>query len=296
MNPKLIDGKATAADITSEIKKRVSELVQAGHPPPGITVLLIGDRTDSATYVSMKQRACQDIGFVSNIIKYPKDVDEDQIVKKLNELNSDPLVHGILVQLPLPPHLDEKRITGLISIEKDVDGFHVINMGKLAMKGHEPNTVPCTPKGCLELLKRYSIPISGKNAVVLGRSNIVGIPMALLLLNENATVTICHSKTENIPEICRTADILVAAIGRAQYVKRDWIKPGATIIDVGMNSIPDATKKSGYRLVGDVDPDAYDVAGMYTPVPGGVGPMTVAMLMQNTLNSALKWYATTAHE
>jgi len=195
-------------------------------------------------------------------------------------------VHGILVQLPLPKHMDEEKILAAISIEKDVDGFHPENIGKLAMKGHEPLFVPCTPKGCIELLKRSGVDPSGKNAVVVGRSNIVGMPAAMLLMGANATVTVVHSKTQNPKKICREADIIVAACGSAEMVKRDWVKPGAVVIDVGTNGVEDKTKKSGYRLVGDVDyENVRKVASKITPVPGGVGPMTIAMLLSNTLAS-----------
>jgi 5,10-methylene-tetrahydrofolate dehydrogenase/methenyl tetrahydrofolate cyclohydrolase len=203
------------------------------------------------------------------------------------ELNANPEVHGILVQLPLPGHIDEEEILGAIRLEKDVDGFHPINIGRLSMKRREPLFVPCTPKGCIELLKRTGVQIPGKRAVVLGRSNIVGLPVAMLLMHNNATVTICHSHTLDLPGIVREADILVAAVGRAEMVRGDWVKPGAVVIDVGMNAVNDPTSEKGYRLTGDVAFDEVkEVAAAITPVPGGVGPMTIAMLLRNTLDSA----------
>jgi 5,10-methylene-tetrahydrofolate dehydrogenase/methenyl tetrahydrofolate cyclohydrolase len=203
------------------------------------------------------------------------------------ELNANPEVHGILVQLPLPKHLAEEPVLRAIGIEKDVDGFHPINIGRLAMKGRKPMAVPCTPAGCIELLDRYGIEIEGKEAVVLGRSNIVGLPVAMLLLHRNATITICHSRTQDLAGTCRRADILIAAVGRPEMVKGDWVKPGAAVIDVGINRVDDPAAKRGYRLVGDVDfEEVNEVAGYLTPVPGGVGPMTIAMLLRNTLTAA----------
>jgi 5,10-methylene-tetrahydrofolate dehydrogenase/methenyl tetrahydrofolate cyclohydrolase len=205
----------------------------------------------------------------------------------VRRLNADPEVSGILVQLPMPAHIDEERVLSLINIEKDVDGFSPLNIGRLAQKGREPLFVPCTPYGCIYLLERSGVQIEGANAVVLGRSNIVGMPAALLLIGRNATVTVCHSRTQDLPRVIRNADILIAAIGKAEFVRGDWVKPGAAVIDVGINSRPDATRKSGYRLVGDVKFDEVkEVAGFITPVPGGVGPMTIAMLMRNTARAA----------
>jgi len=205
----------------------------------------------------------------------------------VKRLNGDPNIHGILVQLPLPRHLDEEKILSAISLEKDVDGFHPINIGRLSMKGRKPLFVPCTPSGCIELLVRSGVEIEGQEAVILGRSNIVGLPVSMLLLHRNATITICHSRTQDLPGTCRRADILIAAVGRPKMVKGDWVKPGAAVIDVGINRVDDPTAKRGYRLVGDVDFDEVnEVAGYLTPVPGGVGPMTIAMLMWNTLAGA----------
>eukprot|EP01122_Echinamoeba_exundans_P014191 TRINITY_DN6378_c0_g1_i2.p1 TRINITY_DN6378_c0_g1~~TRINITY_DN6378_c0_g1_i2.p1 ORF type:complete len:332 (+),score=83.91 TRINITY_DN6378_c0_g1_i2:74-997(+) len=290
-DPRIIDGNAIAAKVRAEVAEAVNKLKESGHRAPGIAVLLVGDRTDSSTYVRMKKQACEQVGFVFQLIQLPSTTSEEEIIQHVRKFNEDRSIHGILVQLPLPIHVNETRVLDEVHREKDVDGFHPLNIGQLAMKGYEPAFVSCTPKGCLELLLRENIPIAGKHAVVIGRSNIVGIPMSLLLLKQNATVTVCHSRTENLPELVKQADIVVAAIGRPLFVQKEWIKPGATIIDVGINSVPDASRKTGYRLVGDVDKEAYDVAGRYTPVPGGVGPMTVAMLLQNTLLAAQKWYA-----
>eukprot|EP01121_Diplochlamys_sp_Union-15-3_P013413 TRINITY_DN4157_c0_g1_i3.p1 TRINITY_DN4157_c0_g1~~TRINITY_DN4157_c0_g1_i3.p1 ORF type:complete len:329 (-),score=75.22 TRINITY_DN4157_c0_g1_i3:64-951(-) len=289
-NPKFIDGIGIAKKIRKEVKADVEKLLQGGKKPPGIGVVLVGDRPDSATYVRMKEKACKEVGINFFLHKYPAQVTEQEIVNTIQELNKNDNVHGILVQLPLSPHINEKNVLEAVSYEKDVDGFHPMNIGHLAMKGHQPKFIPCTPKGCLELLKRENIEIEGKYAVVLGRSNIVGIPMSLLLIDNNATVTVCHSKTKNIEEIVKQADIIVAAVGRAEMVKKEWIKPGAVVIDVGMNTIEDNTRATGKRLIGDVARDAVEVAGRITPVPGGVGPMTVAMLLQNTLISAQSHY------
>jgi 5,10-methylene-tetrahydrofolate dehydrogenase/methenyl tetrahydrofolate cyclohydrolase len=276
-SPVIIDGKATAETIHGELKARVAGLTEKYGRAPGLAVVLVGNRTDSATYVRMKKKACSDIGIKDFGRDLPGDATQEEVLRTVAELNANPDVDGILVQLPLPAHIDENTILDAISHEKDVDGLHPLNVGALATRGRTPSAVACTPKGCIELLKRYKIQIEGKHAVVLGRSNIVGIPVSQLLLKENATVTVCHSKTADIAGVIGTADILVAAIGKANFVKGEWLKPGATVIDVGINSVPDATKKTGYRLVGDVDFESAAVpgrAGAITPVPGGVGPMT----------------------
>jgi methylenetetrahydrofolate dehydrogenase (NADP+)/methenyltetrahydrofolate cyclohydrolase len=287
MTAQLIDGKAIAQKVRDEVKEKVAARAAAGKSQPGLATVLVGERVDSAAYVGMKQKACAELGMTSFHHPVPADVSQEDLEKLVKELNADPKVHGILVQLPLPDHLDEERVLQLINIEKDVDGFSPLNIGRLAQKGREPLFVPCTPYGCIYLLKEAGVQISGANAVVLGRSNIVGMPAALLLVKENATVTVCHSRTKNLADVVRQADILIAAIGRTEMVQGDWIKPGAAVIDVGMNSKPDATKKKGYRLVGDVDFEAAkEVAAFITPVPGGVGPMTIAMLMANTLRAA----------
>ncbi|KAL6208444.1 hypothetical protein ACLB2K_019393 [Fragaria x ananassa] len=290
---KIIDGKAIAQTIRSEIAEEVRHLSQKYGKVPGLAVVIVGSRKDSQSYVSMKRKACAEVGIKSVDIDLPEDVSLDDLIAKVHELNVNPDVHGILVQLPLPRHINEEKVLSEISIEKDVDGFHPLNIGKLAMKGREPLFLPCTPKarhssnGCLELLSRSGISIAGRKAVVVGRSNIVGLPVSLLLLKANATVTIVHSNTPDPETIIREADIIIAAAGQAMMIKGSWIKPGAAIIDVGTNAVDDCSKKSGYRLVGDVDfQEACKVAGWITPVPGGVGPMTVAMLLKNTLDGA----------
>jgi methylenetetrahydrofolate dehydrogenase (NADP+)/methenyltetrahydrofolate cyclohydrolase len=287
MTAQLIDGKVIAQKVREDVAAAVAKRTAAGKPQPTLATVLVGDRVDSATYVASKQKACAELGMGSVSHQLPGDITQEELEKLIKELNSDPKVNGILVQLPLPSHLNEERVLQLISIEKDVDGFSPINIGRLAQKGREPLFVPCTPFGCIYLLEQAGVKIEGANAVVLGRSNIVGMPAALLLIGKNATVTVCHSRTRDLPGVVRQADILIAAIGKTEMVRGDWIKPGAAVIDVGINSKPDATKKSGYRLVGDVNFDeAKEVAGFITPVPGGVGPMTIAMLMRNTLRAA----------
>jgi len=298
MTAQLIDGTAIAQKVRDEVKEKVAKRLAEGKSQPGLATVLVGDRIDSATYVSMKQKACAELGMTSFHHPIPADVTQEDLEKLIKELNADPKVNGILVQLPLPDHLDEESILKLIDLEKDVDGFSPLNIGRLAQKGREPLFVPCTPYGCIYLLKEAGVKIAGANAVVLGRSNIVGMPAALLLIKENATVTVVHSKTKDIPAVLRDADIVIAAIGRTQMVRGDWIKPGAAIIDVGINGIPmlnedgtpvisQKTGKPRQKLVGDVNFDeAKEVAGFITPVPGGVGPMTIAMLMANTLRAA----------
>lgn len=287
MSAALIDGKAIAATIREEIRQDVDEMQSRYGQVPGLATVLVGERKDSETYVRMKKRACAEVGITSFGHVLPADVDQATLLELVAGLNADPAVHGILVQLPLPDHIDDEAVLAAISIEKDVDGFHPLNIGRLSMKRRDPLFVPCTPKGCIELLDRTGIEIAGRHAVVLGRSNIVGLPVAMLLLHRNATLTICHSRTADLPSVVREADILVAAVGRAEMVKGDWIKPGAAIIDVGVNAVDDADDPRGYRLVGDVDfAAASQVAGHITPVPGGVGPMTIAMLLRNTADGA----------
>jgi methylenetetrahydrofolate dehydrogenase (NADP+)/methenyltetrahydrofolate cyclohydrolase len=287
MTAKIIDGRAIATQVREQVKVEVEKRVAAGKSRPGLATVLVGERTDSASYVRMKQKACAELGLESFGSNLPEDVSQEELEKLVRELNADPKVSGVLVQLPLPSHLDEESVLRLIDITKDVDGFSPINIGRLAQKGREPAFVPCTPYGCIYLLEQSGVQIEGANAVVLGRSNIVGMPAALLLVGKNATVTICHSRTKNLPDVVRQADILIAAIGRIEMVRGDWIKPGAAIIDVGINRKDDPTRERGYRLVGDVNyEEAAEVAGWITPVPGGVGPMTIAMLMRNTLRAA----------
>jgi 5,10-methylene-tetrahydrofolate dehydrogenase/methenyl tetrahydrofolate cyclohydrolase len=287
MTAQLIDGKLIAGQVREEVAAQVAKRVAAGKSKPTLATVLVGDRVDSATYVSSKQKACAELGMGSVNHHVPADISQEELEKLIKSLNDDRSVNGILVQLPLPSHLDEERVLQLVGIEKDVDGFSPLNIGRLAQKGREPLFVPCTPYGSIYLLEKSGVPIEGANAVVLGRSNIVGMPAALLLIARNATVTVCHSRTKDLPGVVRNADILIAAIGKTEFVRGDWIKPGAAVIDVGINSKPDSTKKSGYRLVGDVNfEEAKEVAGFITPVPGGVGPMTIAMLMRNTLRAA----------
>jgi methylenetetrahydrofolate dehydrogenase (NADP+)/methenyltetrahydrofolate cyclohydrolase len=287
MTAKIIDGKAIAAGIREEIAAGVDKLVGSGGPRPGLATVLVGEDPASHTYVRMKRKACKELGIESFGHELPMDASQDEVETLVKNLNADPNVHGILVQLPLPSGLDEEAILRAISIEKDVDGFHPINIGRLAQKGRDPLFVPCTPAGCIILLKKAGAELSGARAVVVGRSNIVGMPAALLLVKENATVTICHSRTQDLPGVCREADVLIAAIGRAEMIRGDWIKPGAYVIDVGTNRVDDPSVERGYRLAGDVAFDeAVEVAGAITPVPGGVGPMTITGLLQNTLRSA----------
>lgn len=287
MTAQLIDGKAIAQQLRVQVAAAVTERLAAGKTKPTLATVLVGDRMDSATYVSSKQKACAELGMGSISRNLPGDISQEELEKVVQALDDDPAVHGILTQLPLPFHINEERVLQLISANKDVDGFSPLNIGRLAQKGRAPLFVPCTPAGCIYLLEQAGVQIEGANGVVLGRSNIVGMPAALLLIGKNATVTVCHSRTKNLPDVVRGADILIAAIGKAEFVRGDWIKPGAAIIDVGINSKPDATRKSGYRLVGDVNfEEAKEAAGFITPVPGGVGPMTIAMLMRNTLRAA----------
>jgi 5,10-methylene-tetrahydrofolate dehydrogenase/methenyl tetrahydrofolate cyclohydrolase len=287
MTAQIIDGKAIAQQVRDEVAAAVAERTAAGKQRPTLATVLVGDRQDSAAYVSAKGKACQELGMGSISEHLPADAFQEQVEELVTKLNTDPAVSGILVQLPMPSHINEERVLSLINIEKDVDGFSPINIGRLAQKGRDPLFVPCTPYGCIYLLEKSGVKIEGANAVVLGRSNIVGMPVALLLIGKNATVTVCHSRTRDLPGVVRQADILIAAIGRTEMVRGDWIKPGAAVIDVGINAVPDETKKSGRRLVGDVCfEEAREVAGFITPVPGGVGPMTIAMLMKNTLRAA----------
>jgi methylenetetrahydrofolate dehydrogenase (NADP+) / methenyltetrahydrofolate cyclohydrolase len=287
MTAQIIDGKLIAQQVRDEVAAKVAERTAAGKQKPTLATVLVGDRPDSAAYVASKGKACQELGMGSVSEHLPADATQEQVESLVKRLNADPEISGILVQLPMPSHIDEERVLSLINIEKDVDGFSPINIGRLAQKGRDPLFVPCTPYGCIYLLEKSGVKIEGANTVVLGRSNIVGMPAALLLIGKNATVTVCHSRTKDLPAVVRQADIIIAAIGRTEMVRGDWVKPGAAIIDVGINSVPDATKKSGHRLVGDVCfAEAKEVAGYITPVPGGVGPMTIAMLMKNTLRAA----------
>lgn len=275
---KIIDGKAISAEIREEIKQRTVRLVEKG-VTPGLAVVLVGDDPASAVYVRNKQRACEQVGFYSEQVILPADTEMAELRAVIERLNADSRVHGILVQLPLPPQLDEREVIMLIDPEKDVDAFHPVNVGRIVSGGYR--FAPCTPAGIMQLLRRSGIEVAGRECVVVGRSNIVGKPMALLLLEANGTVTVCHSRTVALPDVCRRADILVCAVGRPGFITADMVKPGATVIDVGINRLPDG------HLVGDVDFAGVErIAGAITPVPGGVGPMTITMLLENTLRAA----------
>ncbi len=286
-NEKIIDGRVISKQIIEEVK---AGALKAGIKP-GLALILAGNDPASEIYVRNKGKVCEEIGFYSVTEKFPESVSEEIVLEKVRSFNEDEKIHGILVQLPLPKHINEMKVIEAINYKKDVDGFHPVNAGRLLIG--EKSFVPCTPAGIMELIKRYNIQTSGKNAVVIGRSNIVGKPIAALLMqknkNANSTVTICHSATKDIPFFTKNADIIVAAIGKAGFVRGDMVKEGCVIIDVGINRIEDKTKKSGYRIVGDVNfEECLPKADKITPVPGGVGLMTIAMLMKNTLNSATK--------
>ena len=288
----LIDGKATAAAIKLEIAEEVKEIMARGGKQPHLAAVLVGHDGGSETYVKNKVLACEACGFKSSLIRYEADVTEEELLECVRELNEDPDVDGFIVQLPLPKHIDEQRIIEAIDYRKDVDGFHPINVGRMAIG--LPCFISATPLGILTLLRRYGIQTSGKKCVILGRSNIVGKPMAQLMMQKqygDATVTVCHSHSANLKGECQQADIIIAAIGRPNFVTADMVKPGAVVIDVGTTRVPDASRKSGYRLNGDVKFD--EVAPMcsfITPVPGGVGPMTICSLMKNTLSAGKKEY------
>ena len=285
--PRIIDGKAVAAAVLDECRAEAAALKERGITP-GLAVVLVGSDPASKVYVGSKVRTCGELGIHSEKIELPAETTQDELLDVVRRLNNDPAIHGILVQSPPPAHIDEEAIVRAIDPRKDVDGFHPENVAKLALED-PTGFVPCTPAGCMKLLEVSGIQTNGAEAVVIGRSMIVGKPMALLLVakNSNATVTIAHSRSKDLPAICRRADILVAAVGRPDMVKADWVKPGAVVIDVGINRVEDTSKKSGYRLTGDVDyADVAPKCGAITPVPGGVGPMTIAMLMKNTLQAA----------
>jgi len=288
----IIDGKAIAAQVRAEVKAEVEAWVQAGHRPPYLAVILVGDNPASASYVRGKTKAAAEVGIASDTLHFDTSISEAELLAEIARLNDDEGVDGILVQLPLPDHIDSGRVLNAIRPDKDVDGFHPINAGRLLLG--EPGFVPATPAGILELLRRSGIETTGKHAVVVGRSNIVGRPLAALLLHRgiDATVTVCHSRTRDLAALTRTADILVAAIGRPRYITADMVREGAVVIDVGINRVDDPSHPRGYRLVGDVDFEAVaEKAGWITPVPGGVGPMTIALLLRNTLYAAQRRYA-----
>ena len=287
----LIDGKAVSEQIKQEIATEVAEIVARGGKRPHLAAILVGHDGGSETYVAAKVKACEVCGFKSSLIRYEADVTEDELLAKVKELNEDPDVDGFIVQLPLPKHISEQKVIESIDYRKDVDGFHPINVGRLSIG--LPCYISATPNGIMELLRRYEIDTRGKKCVVLGRSNIVGKPMAMLMMQKgnlgDATVTVCHSRTQGITEICREADIIIAAMGQPNFVKAEMVKEGAVVIDVGTTRVPDATRKSGFKLTGDVKFD--EVAprcSFITPVPGGVGPMTIVSLMKNTLLAGKK--------
>lgn len=285
----LLDGKATSAEIKAEIAQEVTQRLREGKPAPHLVAILVGHDGGSETYVASKIKTCSELGFRSTLIRFEEDVTEARLLETIEKLNHDDDVHGFIVQLPLPKHINEQRIIEAVDPRKDVDGFHPINVGRMSIG--LPCFVSATPQGIIELLKRYKVDTRGKHCVVLGRSNIVGKPMAQLLLHKgnpgDCTVTVCHSRTPNIKELCLEADIIVAALGVPEFLKADMVRPGAVIIDVGTTRVPDASKKSGFRLSGDVAFDEVAPKASYiTPVPGGVGPMTIVSLMLNTLQAA----------
>ena len=288
----LIDGKQTAATIKAEIKQEVEDIVARGGKRPHLAAILVGHDGGSETYVRNKVLACEACGFQSTLLRFEDDITEEFLLQEVEKLNRDASVDGFIVQLPLPRHISEQKVIEAIDYRKDVDGFHPINVGRMAIG--LPCYISATPKGILELLRRYNIPTSGKKCVILGRSNIVGKPMAQLMMQKqygDSTVTVCHSRSATLREECRQADIIIAAIGQPAFLKADMVKPGAVVIDVGTTRVPDATKKSGFRLSGDVDFDSVAPLCSYiTPVPGGVGPMTICMLMLNTLAAGKHLY------
>jgi len=284
----LLDGKATAEAIRAELRKAVEERKENGKKIPHLAAVLVGNDGGSLTYVNAKVKACDEIGFKSTLIQYESDISEEALLHKVNELNNDPEIDGFIVQLPLPDHIDELKVTEAIDPKKDVDGFHPMNLGNMVLS--LPGFLPATPAGIMELLKRNNIETSGKNCVIIGRSNIVGTPLSIMLSRNsnpgNCTVTLTHSRTANLSEVVRGADIIIAAIGRPEFVTADMVKEGAVIVDVGTTRVPDASKKRGWALKGDVKFDEVAPKCSYiTPVPGGVGPMTIASLMINTLRA-----------
>lgn len=297
--PQILDGVVIAAEIKAEVAREVVDLTSRG-VRPGLAVILVGEVPASQIYVRSKVKTCGELGIYSEMLTPPESITTEEMLELVAKLNAREDIDGILIQLPLPKHVDTKRLLEAVSPDKDVDGFHPVNAGRL--QSGQPGLAPCTPAGIIEILRRTGLPIAGQNAVVVGRSDIVGKPAALMLLNESATVTICHSKTRDLPAVTRNADLLVAAIGRPGYVTPEMVKPGATLIDVGINRLTDAADvarffpndaeraatfaKRGSAIVGDIDPAAFSISGAYTPVPGGVGALTIAMLMHNTVKAA----------
>ncbi len=287
MTANIIDGALIAEKLRADIKLRAAAFTGKMGYPPGLGAVFAGDNPASAQYVRMKRRACEQVGIYSVAHLMPDTCTQEEVEAAVKLLNDDPRIHGILVQLPLPKQIDEEAVLRRVSLDKDVDGFHPVNIGLLGMKGREPTFTPATPTGCMVLLESAGVNLEGANAVVIGRSNIVGLPVALMLMKANATVTVCHSRTRDIAHHVREADVVVAAIGKPHFVQGSWLKPGAVVIDVGTNRIDDPDDPRGYRFVGDVDfESALQVAGAITKVPGGVGPMTISMLLANTMKAA----------
>lgn len=277
--------------IKSRVSSEISKMRDTIGKCPGLAVVLVGERNDSHSFVSIKMKACDEVGIDSLTVELPGDCTEDELLRVVSNLNKNPSVNGIIVQLPLPEHLNEERILNVVSPEKDVDGFHPLNMGSLAMKGREPFFIPCAAKGCIELLLRYGIRIFGKNAVVIGRSKIVALPASLLLQRHHATVSVIHSFTKNPQELTREADIVIADVGVPNMIRGNWLKQGAVIIDAGTNAVKDSSGKHGFHLTGDVCfEEAVGVASAITPVPGGLGPVTISMVLSNTFDSAERAY------
>jgi len=280
----IIDGK----EISNTIKEELKDIIEKNDIVPGLGIILVGSRHDSKIYVNMKKKACEKLGIKNFDIHLDENISEDKIIEEVEKMNNNENIHGILIQLPLPKHINEQNVLSKVLLEKDVDGFHVQNIGNLALKRLDKCYAPCTPTGCIELLKRYNVEISGKHVVILGRSNIVGLPLSLLFLHNNATVTICHSRTQNLKDITNKADILVAACGIPNLITKEYVKNGVIIIDIGINKIPFDNEKK-YKIVGDVDfKDIIDKVRLITPVPGGVGPMTICMLLKHTVEACLR--------
>lgn len=287
----ILDGKKTSSEIKEEIRQELAEMRLRGEKQPHLSAIIVGHNGGSETYVASKMKTCEEVGFGSSLLRFEENITQEELLQEVQKLNENPEIDGFIVQLPLPKHIDEQKVIEAIDWRKDVDGFHPINVGRTSIG--LPSFEPATPKGIMELLKRYGISTKGKHVVILGRSNIVGKPMAQLMLQKadpgNATVTVCHSMTPNVKEVCKTADVIIAALGIPNFVTADFVKPGAVIVDVGITRVPDDSKKSGFRIVGDVHfEEVAPLVSFITPVPGGVGPMTIVSLMQNTLKAAKK--------
>ena len=279
----ILDGRKVSKTNNDNLKSKIENKLLYSKSNPGLGVIIVGEREDSKVYVNMKKKTCKYVGILTKSITLDENVTTENVIGAVNIFNNDKTIHGILIQLPLPKHINENKVLTAVNIDKDVDGFHATNMGNLALDGREPLFTPCTPLGCLKLIDHYDIELEGKHAVVIGKSNIVGLPISLLLMKRNATVSVCHIYTKNLKEICKNADILVSACGQAEMIKKDWLKEGVVIIDIGINHKDDPENPEKRKIVGDVDfNDCKDIASFITPVPGGVGPMTVSMLMENT--------------